>query len=61
MNSTDKKTGATSSVTVATKLCSVCGGMIVWHRRLASIWDAVKYCSAVCRREDSLQGHRAAS
>jgi hypothetical protein len=32
------------------KPCTVCGGNIVWRRRLAADWDEVKYCSASCRR-----------
>ena len=29
--------------------CMVCGGTILWRRRVASYWDKVKYCSASCR------------
>jgi hypothetical protein len=32
------------------KRCMVCGGNIVWRRRLAADWDKVMYCSASCRR-----------
>lgn len=32
------------------KSCSVCGGTILWRRRLAVDWDKVVYCSASCRR-----------
>jgi hypothetical protein len=35
---------------VPTKLCTVCGHFILWRRRSAQTWDAVQYCSAVCRR-----------
>ena len=34
----------------ARKLCVVCGGNILWRRRLATSWDRVMYCSASCRR-----------
>jgi hypothetical protein len=32
------------------KLCTLCGGTILWRRRLATNWDKVLYCSASCRR-----------
>jgi hypothetical protein len=32
------------------KLCTFCGGTILWRRRLANNWDKVLYCSASCRR-----------
>jgi hypothetical protein len=32
------------------KVCTVCGGAILWRRRLAANWDAVQHCSASCRR-----------
>jgi len=32
------------------KVCVVCGGSILWRRRLATNWDKVMYCSASCRR-----------
>jgi hypothetical protein len=32
------------------KLCTFCGGTILWRRRLATNWDKVVYCSASCRR-----------
>lgn len=32
------------------KVCTVCGGTILWRRRVASYWDKVMYCSASCRR-----------
>jgi len=35
---------------VATKLCAVCGRLILWRRRSARTWDVLQFCSAVCRR-----------
>ena len=32
------------------KVCTVCGGTIVWRRWRAANWDRVLYCSASCRR-----------
>jgi len=32
------------------KLCTFCGGTILWRRRLATNWDKALYCSASCRR-----------
>lgn len=43
--------GTKGNSNVPTKLCEVCGRLIVWRRRLDRTWEAVKYCSAVCRRQ----------
>ncbi|GAB7191338.1 hypothetical protein NUM3379_20450 [Kineococcus sp. NUM-3379] len=32
------------------KPCAVCGRTITWRRRWERDWDAVRYCSAACRR-----------
>jgi hypothetical protein len=32
------------------KACAVCGRPMVWRKRWAKNWDAVKYCSERCRR-----------
>jgi hypothetical protein len=32
------------------KACIVCGGTILWRRRLATNWDRLMHCSAACRR-----------
>jgi hypothetical protein len=32
------------------KACKVCGESIEFTRRTARDWEAIKYCSAVCRR-----------
>ena len=37
------------------KVCVVCGGSILWRRRLATNWDKVMYCSASCRRVSAAQ------
>ena len=34
-----------------TKICTVCGGTIVWQRWLDRSWHELKYCGAVCRRK----------
>lgn len=33
-----------------TKDCAVCGRVIVWRRKWARDWDAVRSCSDACRR-----------
>jgi len=33
-----------------TKVCATCGRTIVWRRRWARDWDAVRCCSDGCRR-----------
>ncbi|WP_084141197.1 DUF3253 domain-containing protein [Cryobacterium roopkundense] len=33
----------------ANKVCVSCGRHIEWRAKLATNWDAVKYCSAACR------------
>lgn len=40
------------------KACTVCGEKIVWHRRLASEWDSLLYCSASCRRISVASGRQ---
>lgn len=32
------------------KPCAVCGRTITWRKRWERDWDAVRYCSAACRR-----------
>lgn len=32
------------------RLCAVCGREMVWRRAWARNWDAVRYCSAGCRK-----------
>jgi hypothetical protein len=32
------------------KVCATCGRRFAWRRRWARTWDAVRYCSAACRR-----------
>ena len=32
------------------KPCAVCGRTITWRRRWERDWEAVRYCSAACRR-----------
>ncbi len=32
------------------KTCAICGRAIEWRRKWATDWEAVKYCSARCRR-----------
>ncbi len=32
------------------KVCTVCGGTILWRRRIAANWDEIHHCSASCRR-----------
>ena len=36
-----------------TKICTVCGGAIVWKRWLDRDWCDLKYCGAICRRNAS--------
>jgi hypothetical protein len=31
------------------KICMACGRPMVWRRRWARTWDAVRYCSDRCR------------
>jgi len=33
-----------------TKRCATCGREMVWRRKWAKDWDAVRHCSARCRR-----------
>ncbi len=33
-----------------TKTCVTCGRSMTWRRRWARDWDAVRHCSATCRR-----------
>ncbi|MCB1607198.1 MAG: DUF2256 domain-containing protein [Xanthomonadales bacterium] len=33
------------------KPCTHCGRPMVWRRKWARSWEAVKYCSERCRRE----------
>lgn len=33
-----------------TKSCVACGRTITWRRKWERDWDAVRYCSAACRR-----------
>ncbi|MDX1477674.1 MAG: DUF2256 domain-containing protein [Saprospiraceae bacterium] len=35
------------------KICAVCGGAFVWRKKWRRNWDAVRYCSARCRRRKS--------
>ena len=35
---------------VPTKPCVVCGRTITWRKKWERDWDAVRYCSAACRR-----------
>jgi hypothetical protein len=46
----DSSTAQMSQKTTPPKLCTVCGGTILWRRRLAGNWDKIVYCSASCRR-----------
>ncbi len=32
------------------KLCATCGRRFAWRRKWVDDWDAVRYCSAGCRR-----------
>lgn len=32
------------------KTCKVCGRSFCWRRKWTRNWDAVRYCSAACRR-----------
>jgi hypothetical protein len=32
------------------KTCQRCGRVITWRKKWARDWDAVRYCSAACRR-----------
>ncbi|MBL8172083.1 MAG: DUF2256 domain-containing protein [Acidobacteria bacterium] len=32
-----------------TKICLVCARPFAWRRKLAKVWDEVKYCSDACR------------
>ncbi|MEX6507157.1 DUF2256 domain-containing protein [Jiella sp. M17.18] len=34
-----------------TKTCAACGRPMVWRKKWAKVWDAVRYCSERCRRE----------
>ena len=38
------------NIRTSKRLCTVCGGNILWRRRLAANWGTVMYCSASCRR-----------
>ena len=31
------------------KLCAACGRTMVWRKRWARTWNAVKFCSDACR------------
>ena len=31
------------------KLCAVCGRPFTWRKKWAKDWDAVRYCSDLCR------------
>ncbi|MBN2692555.1 MAG: DUF2256 domain-containing protein [Burkholderiaceae bacterium] len=33
------------------KPCAVCGRPMSWRRAWAKNWDAVRYCSAACRKK----------
>nr|WP_255378324.1 DUF2256 and DUF3253 domain-containing protein [Quadrisphaera sp. DSM 44207] len=37
-------------MSLPTKDCAVCGRTITWRKRWERDWDAVRYCSAACRR-----------
>ena len=41
------------------KVCIVCGGTILWRRRLATNWEKVRYCSASCRRVSAARARTA--
>jgi hypothetical protein len=41
------------------KLCTVCGREMTWRKSWAKNWEAVKYCSDVCRQKKSATGHDA--
>ena len=43
-------TSQQSNLGKPSKACNLCGGTIVWRRRLAANWNRVLYCSASCRR-----------
>jgi hypothetical protein len=32
------------------KTCATCGRPMVWRRKWARVWDAVRHCSERCRR-----------
>ncbi len=38
------------------KPCVVCGRPMSWRRAWAKNWDAVRYCSAACRKKKG-KGH----
>ena len=37
-------------MSVLSKPCAVCGRTITWRKKWERDWDAVRYCSAACRR-----------
>lgn len=41
------------------KVCIVCGGTILWRRRLAANWEKVRCCSASCRRVSAARARTA--
>jgi len=55
-----KKVVEMKKASIPARMCKVCGDAIAWTRRVASDWEHIQYCSAVCRRIGVVQ-HRAAS
>jgi hypothetical protein len=38
------------------KICARCGRPFAWRRKWAREWEAVRYCSAACRRQRASRG-----
>lgn len=42
--------GAMRKSALPVKNCATCGRPMVWRKRWAKVWEAVRHCSERCRR-----------
>ena len=45
-----------NKASLPSKPCVACGRAMVWRKRWAKNWDAVKFCSDACRQRGAAKG-----